>query len=89
MTLEPITNGPVMIQIHTALALRAVLLTIAIFSLRKGSRYHRIMGWTWVLMMGVVAISCFWIYTLKWIGPFSRIHLLSVYVLYGLVRSVT
>jgi|AntRauMFilla1563_2_1112583.scaffolds.fasta_scaffold50848_3 uncharacterized membrane protein len=46
MTLEPITNGPVMIQIHTALALRAVLLTIAIFSLRKGSRYHRIMGWT-------------------------------------------
>jgi uncharacterized membrane protein len=39
--------------------------------------------------MGVVAINCFWIYTLKWIGPFSRIHLLSVYVLYGLVRSVT
>jgi uncharacterized membrane protein len=77
-----------MIQIHTTLALCAVLLTIAIFSLSKGSTYHRIMGWAWVLMMGGVAISSFGIYTLEWIGPFSPIHLLSVYVLYGLVRSV-
>jgi len=88
MTLTPLTDAPLTIQIHSALALGAILLTLAIFTLRKGSRHHRVMGWAWVLMMGGVAISSFGIYTLRWIGPFSPVHLLSVYVLYGLVRSV-
>lgn len=89
MTLNPLANASLMIQIHTALALAAVVLTITIFSLKKGSRYHRVMGWTWVIMMASVAISSFWINTINLIGPFSPIHLLSIFVLWSLFRAVT
>lgn len=88
MTLAPLADAPPMIQIHTALALMALVLTGAIFILRKGTTDHRLLGRLWVLMMGIVALSSFWIHTLNWIGPFSPIHLLSLYVLYGLVRGV-
>lgn len=89
MTLAPLANASLMIQIHTALALGAVVLTIAIFSLKKGNRYHRVMGWTWVIMLAAVAISSFWINTIKLVGPLSPIHLLSIFVLWNLYRSVT
>ncbi len=88
MTLTPLVNASLMIQIHTALALCAVVLTIAIFALRKGSPLHRVMGWAWVLMMGVVALSSFGIHELRVIGPFSPIHLLSVFTLWSLVTGV-
>ena len=89
MTLAPLANASLMIQIHTALALGAVVLTIAIFSLKKGNRYHRVMGWAWVIMLAAVAISSFWINTIKLVGPLSPIHLLSIFVLWNLYRSVT
>ncbi len=89
MTLAPLANAPLMIQLHTALALVAVVLTIAIFSLKKGSRYHRIMGWSWVIVMAVVAISSFWVNTIKLVGPFSPIHLLALFVLWSLIGAVT
>ena len=89
MTLAPLANASPMIQIHTALALAAVILTIVIFSLKKGSRYHRILGWTWVIAMAVVALSSFWINTIKLVGPFSPIHLLSLFVLCSLISAVT
>lgn len=71
MTLTPLATASLVIQIHTALALGAVLLTFAIFALRKGSPLHRVMGRAWVIMMGVVALSSFGIHTLNWIGPFQ------------------
>ena len=89
MTFAPLANASLMIQIHTAFAIGAALLTIAIFSLRKGSRHHRIMGWAWMIMMATVALSSFGISTIKLIGPFSPIHLLSVFVLVNLYRAVT
>ncbi|MEP1765349.1 MAG: DUF2306 domain-containing protein [Sulfitobacter sp.] len=88
MTLAPLTNASVVIQIHTAFALAAVLLTIAIFTLKKGSPLHRIFGWSWVIIMGIVAVSSFGIHELRLIGPFSPIHLLSIFTLWSLVRGV-
>lgn len=89
MTLAPLANASLMIQIHTAFALGAVLLTIAIFTLRKGSPLHRTLGWIWVILMGVVALSSFAIHELGLIGPFSPIHLLSIITLITLFRGVT
>lgn len=89
MTLAPLANASLMIQIHTAFALGAVLLTIAIFTLRKGSPLHRTLGWMWVILMGVVALSSFAINELRLIGPFSPIHLLSIITLIMLFRGVT
>lgn len=47
----------------------------------KGTRLHRIAGMTWVLLMLVVAVSSFWIHGIRQIGPFSLIHLLSIWTL--------
>lgn len=49
---------------------------------------HRILGWIWVLCMGFVALSSFWIAELRHFGPFSAIHLLSVFALFSLVQNV-
>lgn len=89
MTFAPLANASLIIQIHTALAIGTAVLTIAIFSLSKGSRHHRIMGWVWVTMMALVALSSFAIHTIRLIGPLSPIHLLSVFVLWSLYQAVT
>lgn len=88
MTLTPLTDAPFVIQIHTALALGAMILTVALFSLRRGSPLHRMLGWTWVILMAVVALSSFWIHELRVIGPFSPIHILSLITLWTLITAV-
>ncbi|MGJ8597656.1 DUF2306 domain-containing protein [Sulfitobacter sp.] len=57
--------------------------------MKKGSRYHRIMGWSWVIIMASVAISSFWTNTIRLVGPFSPIHPLSAFVLWSLFQAVT
>ena len=88
MTLAPLFNAPPVIQLHTIAALFLVILTLVIFSIKRGSRMHRIFGWTWVIGMACVAISSFWINTIEQFGPFSLIHLISVFTLFTLVRNV-
>jgi uncharacterized membrane protein len=88
VTFQPLLDASPVIQIHTALALFAVLLTLAIFSIRRGSPAHRILGWSWVIAMGGVALSSFWIFEIRLIGPFSPIHLLSAFVLLQLFNGV-
>jgi len=88
MSFDPLLSAPLVVQIHAFLALVAVALTVALFSLRKGSGLHRILGWSWVSLMGFVALSSFWIGDFRWVGPFGPIHLLSVLTLVSLVRGV-
>ncbi len=84
MSLSPLLNAGPIIQIHAILAVAAVLLTVAIFSFKKGTLAHRCMGWAWVSLMAIVALSSFAINEIRIIGPFSPIHLLSAFVLYQL-----
>ncbi|MDF1726617.1 MAG: DUF2306 domain-containing protein [Sulfitobacter sp.] len=88
MTLDPLLTAGTAVQIHTALALFAVLLTIAIFAVRRGTPLHRGLGRLWVAMMAVVAISSFWINEFRMVGPFSPIHLISIFVLVQLYFAV-
>jgi uncharacterized membrane protein len=88
MTLDPLVNTTPAIQLHALTALGVLALTLAILVLPRGCRAHRVLGWTWVLAMGVVAVSSFRIHTIGQIGPFSLIHLLSVVTLFGLVYGV-
>ena len=46
------------------------------------------MGYAWVALMLVVALSSFWIQQLRVIGPFSPIHLLSIFTLIVLPIAV-
>ncbi|MEW9920059.1 DUF2306 domain-containing protein [Marimonas sp. MJW-29] len=54
----------------------------------KGTTVHRVLGRAWVLAMGFVAVSSFIIYELRLIGPFSPIHLLSIYTIGSLFVGV-
>lgn len=74
---------------HAGAALLAVLLGTLALSTRKGSRTHRLAGYSWVVLMSGVAISSFWIRTLPWFpGGFGPIHILSVTTLTSLVMAV-
>jgi uncharacterized membrane protein len=88
MNLAPMINAQPVIQFHVILALLAMILTATIFSLPKGSPLHRRLGWAWVVVMALIALSSFRIHTLRWIGPFSPIHLLSLLVLCSLYVAV-
>jgi uncharacterized membrane protein len=49
---------------------------------------HRTIGWVWVLLMLAVAISSFWVHQIRLVGPWSPIHLISIYVLVMLPLAV-
>ena len=81
MSLEPLLNAALAIQIHVAAALVAFGVGAAQLILPKGGGRHQAMGWVWVIAMAVVAISSFWIHKIRLLGPWSPIHLLSIWTL--------
>ena len=54
----------------------------------KGTIPHRTLGWIWVALMLVVAISAFWIQHIRMWGPWSPIHLLAVFTLINVPLAV-
>lgn len=93
MFLAPLLAAPLPVQIHVFAALCLIPLTLAQFSLplfrlEHGSRLHRRLGWSWIILMALVALSSFWIREIRLIGGFSPIHLLSVVTLVSLVAAV-
>ena len=87
VTLAPILTAPAIVQMHIAGAVAALALGAAVLSLRKGTRVHRRIGWAWIAAMLVVAITSFWITSLR-PGAFSPIHLLSILTLVTLPYAV-
>jgi uncharacterized membrane protein len=59
----------------------AFVLGVFQFAAPKGTLPHRTVGWIWSLLMLTVAISSFWIHEISLVGPWSPIHLLSIFVL--------
>ncbi len=74
--------------IHLAAVLPAVVIGVAQLAAKKGTRPHKTLGWIWVLLMGVAALSSFWIFGINSDGKFSVIHLLSVWVLANLFCAI-
>jgi uncharacterized membrane protein len=91
MSLTPLTNASLAIQLHAYAALAAFVLGIVQLARPKGTTSHRALGYTWVGLMLVVALSSFWIHDLRVWGPWSPIHLLSIFTLamlpYGIVMA--
>ena len=81
MTLAPLLNAAPVIQLHAFAAIAAFVLGAVQFAAPKGTLPHRTIGWIWVTLMGVIAASSFLIHELRIIGPFSPIHLLSIFTL--------
>lgn len=89
MTLSPLLAAPPVIQIHAYAALMLIPLSLVLFSLPRGNQLHRILGWSWVVLMATVALSSFLIAEVRASGDFSPIHLLSVFTLGSLLVAVT
>ncbi len=88
MTLAPLLNADPVIQLHAFAAMAAFVLGAVQLAAPKGTRRHRAMGWLWVLLLATIAVSSFWIYRLRMFGPFSPIHLLSIFTLVMLPLAV-
>jgi len=81
MTLAPLLEAPVVIQLHAFTAMGAFVLGLVQFLSPKGTLPHRTLGWVWVLMMLVVATSSLFIHQIRLWGIWSPIHLLSIFTL--------
>jgi uncharacterized membrane protein len=88
VSLAPLLDASAVIQVHAFTAMAAFALGVVQLAAPKGTLPHRTAGWVWVTLMAVVAGSSFWIHQLRMIGPFSPIHLLSIFVLVMLPRAV-
>jgi uncharacterized membrane protein len=66
----------------------AFALGVIQFAAPKGTLPHRTVGWIWVALMATVAASSFWIHEIRLLGPWSPIHLLSIFTLIVLPVAV-
>jgi uncharacterized membrane protein len=81
MTLQPLLDAAPMIQVHAFAAMGAFVLGLVQLAAPKGTLPHRTMGYIWAALMVVIAVTSFWIHDLRVWGPWSPIHLLSIFTL--------
>ena len=81
MSLAPLLDAAPQIPLHAFAAMAAFVLGLIQFAAPKGTLPHRTIGWIWVALMALVAGSSFWIHQIRLLGPFSPIHLLSIFTL--------
>lgn len=88
MSLTPLLEAPLAVQIHAFAAIAAVTLGALVLFRRKGTPLHKLMGRTWAALMLVVATSALFINEIRLIGPFSPIHIFSVFTYLGLAQGI-
>src|SRR5215831_17292884 len=81
MNFAPLLKAAPAIPLHAFAAMAAFALGLVQLAAPKGTLPHRTIGWIWVMLMLVVALSSFGINTIRQLGPFSWIHLLSILTL--------
>ena len=88
MSLAPLFDAAPAIPLHAFAAMAAFVLGAVQLAAQKGTLPHRTLGWIWVLLMAFVAASAFWIHQIRLWGPWSPIHLLSIFTLVMLLVGV-
>jgi len=84
VSLAPLLDAPLAIQLHAFAAMAAVALGSVQLAAIKGTSWHRVLGFLWFGLMLIVAISSFWIHEIRLWGPWNPIHLLSILTLASL-----
>lgn len=91
MTLDPIIQAPIAVQLHVATVLPAFAIGAwLIFVSRKGSRHHRLFGKVFLGLMVATSVSSFFVHERQPDSPLfglSPIHLLAVFVLFASWRA--
>jgi uncharacterized membrane protein len=88
MNLAPLIQAPVAVQLHAYAAMAAFALGVVQLRGAKGTAGHRALGYLWVALMLIVAVSAFWIHEIRLWGPWSPIHLLAIFTLIMLPLGV-
>ena len=88
MSLAPLLAAPSIVQLHAAGAMAALAIGGAQFLAPKGTVPHRVLGYAWVGLMALVALSSFGITGVGGAGRWSWIHLVSLYTLGALCLAV-
>jgi uncharacterized membrane protein len=88
MSLAPLLDAAPVIKLHAFAAMGAFTLGVVQLAAPKGTLPHRTIGWIWVILMAAIAGSSFFIHELRLWGPFSPIHLLSIFTLAMLPLAV-
>ncbi len=86
MTLVPLLAAPLVVKVHAAAALMALVVGIVQLAGVKGTTAHRALGWVWVAMMATVAVSALGVTGAD--GRYSWIHLIVPPVLVLLPLAV-
>ena len=92
MTLEPLVHAPFPVQLHVATVIPAFLLgTWQIFISKKGAPFHRAIGYIYLVLMTITAVTSLFVHQIMPKSPFyglSPIHLLVPLVLLGVVAAL-
>jgi uncharacterized membrane protein len=88
MTLAPLLKADPAIQLHAFTAMTAFTLGIVQLAAPKGTAPHRAIDWIWVTLTVIVSESAYWIHQIHVWGPWSPIHLLSIFTLVVLPLGV-
>ena len=78
---------PLKIKIHVLAALTALGIGTIILFRRKGTGFHKTLGWTWVIAMATTAISSLFITGVNG-NAYSFIHLFSGWTIIGLPMAI-
>ena len=75
---------------HLVTAVLALLLGILMFARRKGTRSHKALGWTWVVLMGSTALASAFIrdYNMPNLAGITPIHAFTVITAVNLPRGI-
>ena len=87
MSLEPLLSAHWHIQLHVFAALGALALGLVQFTAPKGAIAHRTVGYAWVTLMVITAVTAIFIREING-GAFSWIHILIPITLFGVVGLV-
>ncbi len=88
MTLQPLLDAGPAIQVHALAAMGAFALGFIQLAAPKGTLPHRTIGYLWATLMVDICVTSFWIQDLRVWGPWSPIHLLSIFTLVTLPFAI-
>ncbi len=66
----------------------ALVVGLTQLALPKGTSRHRAVGYLWAALMVLVVVPSFWIHEIRMWGPWSWIHLLSIFTLVTLPLAI-
>ena len=88
ITLDYLLQQTAPIPFHALAALAAIFLGGLQLYLRKGGRWHRWLGRTWISLMLAIAVSSLFIHEIRLWGDYSPIHLLSLLTIISCVLGI-